>query len=222
MRPRRWLANYTRTYIERDVRQILNVGDLETFERFLGLCAGRSGQLLSYSALAADTGVSVPTAKRWISVLKTNFLVTVIQPHHRNFKKRMIRSPKLYVTDAGLLCYLLGIRTPEELLVYSSRGAILESFIVSELMKAYHNRVIEPPVYFWRDSAGHEIDVIIEQGENLLPLEIKSGQTVSEDMLKGLLWWNRLSCMPSRGILIHGGDASYVRHGVHVLPWSAL
>lgn len=213
-----WFGQYSRTYLDRDARSIVNIGDLDTFERFLRMCAGRSGQILNYSSLAADCGVSVPTAMRWISVLKASFILATIQPHFRNFNKRLIKSPKLYFFDTGLLCYLLGIRSPEELFCHSARGAIFETYVVSELIKNACNAGTEPPLYFWRDSAGHEIDLIIERGENLYPIEIKSGATVASDMFAGLKWWNNLTSGQS-GALVYGGDESYVRHGFRVLPW---
>jgi len=168
-----WLRNYYQTYLERDVRDILNVGDLESFRRFVGLCAGRNGQLLNLSSLASDCGITHTTARRWLSVLEASFLVALLRPHHRNYSKRLIKSPKLYFLDTGLLCYLLRIRDPGDLLVHSSRGAIFESFVVAEFLKrAYHNGK-DPDIFFWRDAAGHEVDVIIDLGKKVIPLEIK-------------------------------------------------
>lgn len=219
--PQDWLAQYTQTYLERDVRSLTNVGDLEVFERFLRLCAGRTAQLLNYSGLAADCGISVMTAKRWLSVLKASFTVVLLRPHFRNFSKRLIKSPKLYFVDTGLLCYLLGVRTSHDLGVHSSRGAVFESFVVSEFSKAYLNRGLQPPLYFWRDTAGHEVDLVIDEGETLVPIEIKSGRTVAADMFDGLKWWSVLTGM-SRGGLIYGGDERFVRQGVEVCPWFSL
>ena len=213
-----WLGQYTQTYLERDVRNLINIGDLETFERFLRLCAGRSGQILNYSSLAADCGVSMVTVKRWLSVLKASFIVTLLQPYYRNFNKRMIKSPKLYFIDTGLLCYLLGIRTPEELVNHSGRGAIFETFVVSELIKECFSAGTEPPLYYWRDSSGHEIDIVIGNGEKLYPVEIKSGATIAADMFSGLKWWQELTSCKS-GALVYGGGDSYVRQGFKVLPW---
>ncbi|MHB9140156.1 MAG: ATP-binding protein [Victivallaceae bacterium] len=213
-----WLGQYTQTYLERDVRNLVNIGELETFERFLRLCAGRSGQILNYSSLAADCGVSMVTAKRWLSVLKASFIVTTLQPYYQNFNKRMIKSPKLYFIDTGLLCYLLGIRNHEELVSHSARGAIFETFVVSELIKEYFSVGTEPPLYYWRDSAGHEIDIVIVNGERLYPIEIKSGATVASDMFNGLKWWQNLTDSES-GALVYGGDDCYTRQGVKVLPW---
>ncbi|MBU0677588.1 MAG: ATP-binding protein [Verrucomicrobia bacterium] len=219
--PQDWLAQYVQTYVERDVRTLINVGDLETFERFLRLCAGRAGQILNHSGLAADCGVSVMTAKRWLSVLKTSFTVVLLRPHFANFNKRLIKSPKLYFTDTGLLCYLLGIRSPDDLAIHALRGNIFECYVVSELTKAYLHQGLEPPLYFWRDSTGHEIDLIIEDGEKLHPIEIKSGRTLAGDMLQALFWWNRLSGQSS-GSLVYGGDEAFTRQGVEICPWFEL
>jgi predicted AAA+ superfamily ATPase len=221
--PQRWFYEYYRTYIERDVREIVNVGDIVSFSRFVRLCAGRNGQLLNLSSLGNDCGVTHSTAKRWLSVLETNFLVTLLRPHHRNFGKRLIKSPKLYFLDTGLLCYLLRIRSPEDLAIHASRGAVFESFVISELVKNYFHRGLEPDLYFWRDSAGHEIDVVIEHGLELTPVEIKSGQTFAGDFLDGLLFWREMVGDDSApAAIVYGGDRSFTRDGIPVYSWSVL
>ena len=166
-----WLADYIQTYIQRDVRTLVNIGDLERFERFIMLAAGRVGQLLNYSSLANDCGISVDTAKRWFSVLKTSFLAFLLKPYHRNFNKRLIKSPKLYFYDTGLVCHLLGIRDAQQLQAHPLRGAIFENLIVAEVAKAYQHHRMQPPIYFWRDQTGHEIDLLIEEGTQLYPVE---------------------------------------------------
>lgn len=221
--PHDWLANYYRTYVERDVRELLNVGDLEAFGRFIRLCAGRNGQLLNLSSLAADCGISQPTARRWISVLEASFLVLLLRPHHRNFSKRLVKSPKLYFLDSGLLAYLLRIRSPDELRTHSARGAIFESLVVSELAKNAIHRGEEPSLSFWRDSTGHEVDLIIEDGREAIPVEIKSGETVAEDAFAGLRHWLRLADAPdSPAALIYGGTDSFRRSGVVATSWADL
>lgn len=214
-----WLAQYTQTYLERDVRILTNVGNLATFELFLRLCAGRSGQLLNIASLANDAGISMMTAKRWLSLLTASYTIKLLCPHLKNFNKRLIKSPKLYFYDTGLLCYLLHIRSADELNTHSMRGAIFETYIVSELEKACCNAGMESPFYFWRDSQGHEIDLIIENGETLFPIEIKSGQTVSCDMFKTLNWWRTLTDT-KEAMLIYGGSEHYTREGNQVRPWS--
>jgi predicted AAA+ superfamily ATPase len=221
--PQRWLRDYYQTYVERDVREIVNVGDIETFGRYVRLCAGRNGQLLNLSSLANDCGVTHTTAKRWLSVLEASFLILLLRPHHRNFSKRLIKTPKLYFLDSGLLCYLLRIRAPDDLRLHASRGSIFEGFVVAELLKNYLNAGQEPDLYFWRDSAGHEIDVLIERGEELMPVEIKSGQTVASDFFTGIRFWrNLVDDEHAPAALVYAGDRSFRRQGVTVYRWSDL
>ncbi|MBI4880306.1 MAG: ATP-binding protein [Planctomycetes bacterium] len=221
--PAHWLRDYFRTYVERDVRAIVNVGDLEALHRFTGLCAGRNGQLLNLSALASDCGVTHTTARRWLSVLEASFLVFLLRPHHQNFRKRLIRSPKLYFLDTGLLCYLLGIRSPAELHQHSSRGSIFASLVISELLKNYLHRGEEPRLFFWRDSTGHEVDVLIEEGRDLIPVEIKSGQTIASDFLSGLRRWLELAGRPKGpAALFYGGSRSLLLHGIPCCSWTCL
>ena len=221
--PQDWLANYYRTYVERDVRELLNVGDLEAFGRFIGLCAGRSSQLLNLSSLANDCGISHQTARRWLSVLEASFLVVLLRPHHRNFNKRLVKSPKLYFLDTGFLTYLLRIRSKDELRTHSARGAIFESFVVSELMKNALHRGQEPDLYFWRDSAGHEVDILLEQGDELVPIEVKSGATLAADFYAGLQYWLKLARIPKGpAALVYGGDRTVRRSGVITYSWADL
>jgi hypothetical protein len=218
-----WLSNYVQTYVERDVREILNVGDLEAFGRFVRLCAGRTGQLLNLTSLGNDCGITHTTAKRWLSILEASFLIALLRPHHRNFGKRLIKTPKLYFLDCGLLCYLLRIRSPEDLRPHAARGVVFESFVVSELLKAFVHAGREPDLYFWRDATGHEIDVLIEAGRELVAVEVKSGQTVVPDFFDGLMFWRGLvGDDEAPAALIHGGGETYRRRGVAVVSWSVL
>jgi predicted AAA+ superfamily ATPase len=215
-----WLRNYYQSYVERDVRQVLNVGDLDAFGRFIGLCAGRVGQLLDLTSLGNDCGISHSTARQWLSVLETSFIVKLLQPHHRNFNKRLIKSPKLYFLDTGLLCFLLRIRTSDDLRLHAARGAVFESWVVSEAIKNFVHRGLEPDVYFWRDSAGHEVDLVIELGNDLTAVEIKSGQTFSSDFLDGLKYWRGLPGNDKAPTaLVYGGDDSYRRADTAVMSW---
>jgi hypothetical protein len=215
-----WLDGYVRTYVERDVRSVGGVGDLDTFARFVGLCAGRVGQLLNASSLGADAGVSHVTAKKWLSVLQASYVVDLLRPHSRSFSKRLVKSPKLYFVDTGLLCYLLGIRRIEDLHRHPLRGPIFENFVVTELRKLFLHHGQRPPLYFWRDSNGREVDVIIDYGNRVVPVEAKSGETVASDAFKGLDHYLQLSG-ESGGHLVHGGGESYAR-GKHWLRawWS--
>lgn len=221
--PNRWLRDYYQTYVERDVRELVNVGDLDSFGRFVRLCAGRNGQLLNLTSLGNDAGISHATARRWVSILESSFLIKVLQAHHRNFSKRLIKTPKLYFLDTGLLCYLLGIRSPEELRLHASRGAVFESFVLSELLKTYLHAGDEPALYFWRDSTGHEIDVLLERGSELTAVEVKSGQTLSRDFLKGLEFWRGLVGDPqSPAALVYAGDRGLRYHDIQVYRWADL
>ena len=222
IRPTSWYAQYTQSYLERDVRQLINVGDLDTFERFLRLAAGRSGQMLNMESLANDVGVSSVTVKRWISLLAASYIVFLLKPHSRNFNKRLIRTPKLYFYDTGLLCYLLGIRSAKDLELHSQRGAIFETYIISELCKSCFNAGVEPSLYYWRDSQGHEIDLLIEDGEKLFPVEIKSAQTISGSMLDGLNYWRKLDSRSESGMLVYGGTENYTRSGITIRSWAAI
>jgi|APHig6443718053_1056840.scaffolds.fasta_scaffold38861_2 predicted AAA+ superfamily ATPase len=215
-----WLKNYTQTYLERDVRDLINIGDLESFRRFMGLCAGRVGQLLNLSSLASDCGITHTTAKRWLSVLETGFITTLLRPHYQNFNKRLVKSPKLYFLDTGLLCYLLRIRSPEDLLLNASRGAIFENYVVAELLKRRLHAGHEPDLYFWRDSTGHELDIIIDLGNRLIPIEVKSGHTIAKDFFNGLNFWKTLSNNPSAPTaLIYAGNRSLYQKNTAVYSW---
>ena len=220
---REWLTSYYQTYIERDVRSLINVGDLETFGRFIRLCAGRTGQLLNFSSLAADCGISNMTAKRWMSVLQASFIVAQVRPHYENFSKRLIKSPKLYFVDTGLLSFLLGIRSAEEFRYHALRGAIFESFVFSELYKSFLNHGQVPEIYFWHDVKGHEVDFIIDRGFRMLPIEVKSGETLVSDSFKGLKYYHKLAGDKSeRPVLIYGGNENYIRNDIQVLSWQSL
>lgn len=223
LQPRDWLANYYQTYLERDVRSVVNVGDLEAFGRFVQLCAGRTGQLVNLSGLAADCGVTHTTAKRWLSVLEASFVVLLLRPHYRNYGKRLIKSPKLYFLDSGLLCYLLRIQSADDLHSHAARGAIFETLVLSELHKNFVHRGERPEIYFWRDAAGHEVDFMIEAGREQIMVEAKSAQTVADDFFDGLKHLRRLSA-PSRGrqALVYGGNQAYIRDNVAVYPWFVL
>ncbi|MEW6218730.1 MAG: ATP-binding protein [Thermodesulfobacteriota bacterium] len=218
--PQDWLSAYYRTYVERDVRDVASIGNLETFQRFVRLCAGRSGQLLNLSSLAQDTGVSHTTVRSWLSILQAGFIIHLLPPHHANFSKRLIKSPKLYFLDTGLLCYLLRVREPTDLVFHPMKGAIHETFVLAELFKAFTHRGEVPPLYFWRDQAGHEVDVVIDAGTRLIPIEVKSSETVDRSLFDGLRYFIALGPPAAEvGMLVHGGDALYWRENLLVRPW---
>lgn len=221
--PEQWFANYLVTYVERDVRQLIEVQNLSLFQRFIKLCAARCGQLLNLSSLASDCGVSHNTVRAWISVLEASYVVFLLQPHHQNFGKRLVKTPKLYFVDTGLAAFLLGIRDPQHLSIHSARGALFENFVISELLKRRYNQGLPSNLFFWRNNAGDEVDLVVEQGEQLIPVEIKSGQTFSSDFLAGLHKWMRLAgetCLAPR--LVYGGDENMTRSGVLVQSWKTI
>ena len=218
-----WHPNYVRTYIERDVRQMLNVNDLHTFQTFVSLCAGRTGQLLNLSSLANDCGVSPNTAKAWITVLEASYIVYLLRPHHKNFDKRVIKTPKLYFYDVGLATRLLGIENKEQLRTHAYRGPLFETWVIGELLKKRYNAGQPSNLYFWRDRTGNEIDVIIDQGTRLLPVEIKSGETITESYFKGLNHWLKLAGRDAgHPFVVYGGNKKQQRSHVTVLPWQEV
>lgn len=221
--PRHWFPAYVTAYVERDVRQLLQVQDLDAFQRFVRLCAGRSGQILNFSSLATDCGISHNTARAWISVLEASYLLFQLRPHHENFSKRLIKAPKLYFLDTGLLCWLLGIREVAQLTAHPLRGAIFETFVVAELVKTLANRGERPALHYWRDSNGNEVDVIAEVGTKLMPIEIKSGQTVNRDFFTALDRWCALAgARAALPTLVYGGTQAFERQGTRVLGWDAI
>jgi predicted AAA+ superfamily ATPase len=221
--PRTWLSAYVTAYVERDVRQLLKIQDLESFQRFVRLCAGRSGQIVNLSSLANDCGITHNTAKAWISVLEASYILFQLRPHYANFSKRLIKSPKLYFYDTGLVCWLLGIREVSQLATHPLRGSIFETLIISELVKTCLNRGERAIFHFWRDSNGNEVDVISDVGPKLMPIEIKSGQTLNLDFFTGLERWMDLA--GDRAIspaLVYGGIDKHVRRGINIFGWNAV
>jgi len=215
-----WLAGYYQTYIERDVRSLINIGDLETFGKFVRLCAGRAGQLVNFSSLAADCGISNMTAKRWLSVLQASFIIAVVPPYYQNFNKRLIKSPKIYFLDTGLLCQLLGIRQAGDLHFHAQKGVLFESFVFGELFKSYHNFGLIPDIYFWHDVKRNEVDFLLVRGGRLLPIEVKSGETLTNDQFKGLEYFRKLVGDASeRPVLIYAGEENYIRQDIQVMSW---
>lgn len=221
--PGDWFAGYMTTYIERDVRQLVNVRDLSAFQRFVKMCAARVGQLLNLSSLAGDCGITHNTAASWISVLEASYIIYLLRPHHRNFNKRLVKAPKLYFVDAGMAGWLLGIREEEQLAFHAQRGALFENLVVTEFLKARFNNGLPSNLFFWRDSKGLEVDLVLEEGTELSPVEIKSGQTVAPDFFAGLQKWSALAGRTDRpATLVYGGEREMSRDNVTILPWKKL
>ena len=221
--PGDWFASYVATYLERDVRQVLKVQDLTTFQRFVRLCAGRCGQLLNLNALAGETGITHTTARAWLSVLESSDVVYLLAPYHRNFGKRLVKTPKLYFADTGLACWLLGIRAADMLALHPLRGALFENWVITEHLKARCNAGEAADLYFWRDNNGVEADLLYEVAGQLQTVEIKSGQTPTADYIRAGQKSARFAGTEALApCLVYGGDDSFVRSGVQVRSWRTL
>lgn len=216
---RLWHASYVQTYLERDVRNLRNIGDLTLFQTFLRALAARSASLLNLSELARDVGIAVNTAREWLAVLEASFQVFLLRPYHVNLGKRLVKAPKVYFTDTGLLCYLVGLRDIEHAAAGPMGGALIENLVVAELYKACLHRGEEPPLYFWRTAAGAEVDVIVETPTKLIPIEIKASATVRPEMARGILTFRRaFGERASAGFVMHMGP-TVLPLGEGVLAW---
>ena len=223
--PGDWLRSYVATYLERDVRAIGNVGDLGTFQRFVELCAGRTAQLLNYSSLANDCGISQPTAKAWLNILEASFVALRLPAFHANLRKRLVKMPKLYFYDTGLACWLLGIRTPEQLRSHPLRGPIFETWVVSEIMKHQFNEGTAQGLSFYRDKNGAEVDLVFERAQDLTLMEVKSSATPSArlfDSAKRVLRHLADQSRPCNVAVIYGGDEFQQRFAGKLIPWNML
>jgi predicted AAA+ superfamily ATPase len=222
IKPEIWFPNYLRTYIERDVRQIKNISDLNVFEKFLKLSAGRIGQLLNMNSLSIETGVDIKTISSWLGILESSFIVYRLFPHHKNYNKRLVKMPKLFFYDSGLVCALLGIQNAQQLNFHPLYGSIFENFVIGELIKHRLNKANTNYFYFWRNNTGHEIDILTEEKNKLHPIEIKSGKTVTKEFYKGLKYWFKISG-ESRGTIIYGRDTNQKHsNGVDILSWKHI
>lgn len=213
-----WLQSYIETYVQRDVRQVLNVQDLDRFGRFITLCAARTGQLWNQSSVSTELGVDATTVQRWLSLLQSSYIVFKLQPHHRNYNKRLVRTPKLYFHDTGLACSLLGIPSPKDLAMHWMKGPLLENAIVVDRLKARYNAGLAPGLSFWRDNHGHEID-LLEEGNPMHAIEVKAGSTLSAEMRAGLEWYRDLAGGNTRCTLVYLGDVRSTRDGITVVKW---
>lgn len=209
---------YITTYVERDVRLLKNISDLSLFDRFLKLCAGRIGSQVNLSSLANDCGISHNTTRAWLSVLEASYILFFLKPYFRNFNKRLVKSPKLYFYDTGLACSLLGLEDARQLTSHHLRGELFESLMLSELVKYRSNQGRQPNIFYWRDKAGHEVDCLVQQGDELAAVEFKSGQTIAGDYFSGLEYWRKLTG-PGKRYVVYGGDLLQERSEGVVLPW---
>lgn len=220
LNPTEALSFYVSTYLERDIRALINVKDLAKFEKFLKLCAGRVGQIASLSNLANDCGINHNTAKNWLSVLEASYVIFFVRPHHTNFGKRLIKAPKLYFTDVGLAAYLLDIHNKKYILTHPLVGSLFENFVVAELLKARVHNGKNNNIYFFRDNIGNEVDIILESGSLLKPVEIKLGGTINEDFFRGLRYYKKISKKNStKPVLIYGGKEDQRRGEFDVVSY---
>lgn len=220
LNPTKAYRNYLHTYIERDVRKMINIKDIATFEKFIKLCAGRIGQLVNLQSLASDTGISHHTVEHWLSILEASFIIFRLQPYFENFGKRLIKSPKIYFTDVGLAAYLLGIENEQQMTRDPLRGGLFENLVILELMKFRLNKGLDHQLYYFRDHHGNEIDIIYKSASTLVPIEIKSSQTFNRDFLKGLKYFKNLvgeRC--GKGFLIYSGDIEQTMNEITLLNY---
>lgn len=223
-----FLAGYVRTYVERDVRLVTNVQDLGLFQTFLRLAASRSGQLLNLASLAADVGISQPTANAWTSILETSYLALRVAPWHRNFGKRHVKSKKFYLLDSGLLCWLLGIRASDQLATHPLRGAVFETWVVTEILKARWNRGVSEPMWFYGEQGRAEVDLVLELPGRIVLVEIKAGARIAEDATQHL---DRVASLVAKEpmlvgqverVVIYAGTSRENRNGTTFLPWQEI
>jgi len=215
-----FFPNYIQTYVERDIRSIRQIGDLHSFTRFMQLCAGRIGQLLNLTSISGDCGISINTAKAWISILESSYTIFLLQPHHQNFNKRVVKMPKLYFCDTGLASSLLRIEKADQLNSHYLTGPLFENMVIAEMLKYRYNNGKQSNIFFWRDSKGKEIDCLLEEANKLIPVEIKSGRTFNMSFLSGLNYWNGISKnSPENTFVIYGGENVYPASGGKVLGW---
>lgn len=218
-----WYQNYIKTYLERDVRQLKNIPDLSLFQTFVGLCVGRIGQVLNITSLANDCGITTNTAKSWLSLLQASYLVFLLQPHHNNFGKRLIKAPKLYFYDTGIACSLLGIESVNEVYKHYLRGGLTESFALSELLKQFYNHDRNPRIFFWRDKTGREVDFIVERNMKLIPIEVKAGKTISSDYFENIAYWCKLADRDqAESFVVYAGIENQKRSSGRVIGWNAI
>lgn len=215
--------SYIRTYLERDVRDIKQIASLTEFQKFMRLCAARIGQLVNFSSLATEAGISLATVKSWLSVLEASYVLFFLQPYHTNFNKRLVKMPKLYFYDTSLACSLLRLTHADDVYDHYLRGGLFESMVVSDLLKKRYHHGLPPNAYFWRDKIGNEVDCILEEGSKIRPVEIKSSATIDSEMFVGLSKWSALAENPAElATVIYAGKEDQKRREGRVLSWRLI
>jgi predicted AAA+ superfamily ATPase len=219
--PTDFFASYIQTYIERDVRQIKNISSLQQFQKFLALCAGRVGQIVNFSALGNDCGLSAPTVKQWLSILEASYVIYLLQPYSININKQMIKMPKMYFYDTGVLCNLLGIKSVDDLTVHFAYGSIFENFVINELLKFQCNRGERKNIYFLRDSKGHEVDCLIPSKDGNFLCEIKSGATFDKSFVNNITYYKEID-PKAKGIVVYNGDQDFEFKGIKIIKFESI
>lgn len=223
MRVTDWFDGYLNSYIQRDVRDLSAIRDLPAFTRFVRMCAARTGQIVNLSSLANEMGRSHSTVRAWLGILEATYIVFLLQPHFRNFGKRLVKTPKLYFHDTGLACYLLGIENPQQLTLRPERGPLFETWVINEFLKRRFNDGRPSDAWFWRDNVGTEVDLVLEQDGLLWPAEIKSGSTFHPEMLRNLQKFTHYAgAEAAPPALVHGGRDSWRQAGTHLISWRDL
>ncbi len=218
-----WYPGYINTYVERDVRQLKNISNLSLFTKLLRLCAGRTGQIINMTSLGNDCGIDQKTVTAWLAILQSSFIIYLLKPYHGNFNKRIIKTPKLYFYDTGLACSLLGITNAKQITTHAAKGPLFENMIVSELLKERLNKGEQDNLYYWRDKTGNEVDVVIDNAGKLTAVELKAGETISQDFFKGLIYFSSLNKKTTEKKLIYGGKSGQKRSDKTViLPWNGI
>lgn len=214
-----WSSQYIKTYIERDVRQIKNISNLITFQKFMKVLAGRCAQELNLSSISIEVGVDQKTIQSWIGILEASYIIYLLKPYHENFNKTIIKRPKVYFYDTAIICSLIGIQKEEDIQLHPSKGALFENMVVMDIMKNGTYKTVEQTIYYWREKSGHEIDIIIQMGNLLHPVEIKSGQTIQQDYFKNILYWNKLAKIDKGTVLYAGTEQQQRSNGIRVVNW---
>jgi predicted AAA+ superfamily ATPase len=220
--PTDWMPNYIKTYIERDVRQIKNISDLIAFEKFMRVLAGRTGQELNLSAISNEVDVNLKTIQSWIGILENSFLIYLLKPYYKNYNKTIVKRPKIYFYDTGIVCSFLRISNTSQLESHPLKGAIFETMVVIELVKKFTNNGIIPPLFYWRDKTGHEIDVVVDYEGKITPIEIKSGKTINTVFFKHLKYFNKLSENNNALLLYSGNQEQQRSDGTNVINWQNI
>jgi hypothetical protein len=223
LNPTEAMRGYVRTYVERDLRQIINVKNLSTFQKFLKLCAGRIGQILNLSSIGNDLGISHTTIREWLSVLEASYIIYLLPAYYKNLNKRLVKSPKLYFMDTGLACYLLGIESHKHVSQYPLYGSLFENLIVTEMLKYFYDDARNAPLYFFRDKIGNEVDLVIERSQDIVGVEVKAGRTINSEWFKGLNYLSKIAKINVlSGHLVYGGVDTFKREGIHIWPYSQV